>query len=76
MKGTGVLDDTEIMELIRRANLDSFWSREPVTICHNLTNINRVLQIAHELGRDKPLFLFRDHGLWKTRLVWVPRFFC
>jgi hypothetical protein len=54
MKGTGVLDDAEAIDLIRRANLDAFWSREPTTIGHNLTKINRVLQIYHELGLDNP----------------------
>jgi hypothetical protein len=27
MKGTGVLNDAETIDLIRRANLDAFWSR-------------------------------------------------
>jgi hypothetical protein len=54
MKGTGVLNDAETIDLIRQANLDAFWSREPTTIGHNLSNINRVLQIYHELGLDKP----------------------
>jgi hypothetical protein len=54
MKGTGVLNDAETIDLIRRANLDVFWSREPTTIGHNLSKVNRVLQISHELGLDKP----------------------
>jgi hypothetical protein len=54
MKGTGVLNDAETIDLIRRANLDAFWSREPTTIGHNLSKVNRVLQISHELGLDKP----------------------
>jgi hypothetical protein len=54
MKGTGVLNDAETIDLIRRANLDEFWSREPTTIGQNLSNINRVLHIYHELGLDKP----------------------
>jgi hypothetical protein len=41
--------------LIRRANLDAFWSREPTTIGRNLSKVNRVLQISHDLGLDKPL---------------------
>jgi hypothetical protein len=54
MKGTGVLNDAETIDLIRRANLDAFWSKEPTTIGHNLCKVNRVLQISHELGLDKP----------------------
>jgi hypothetical protein len=54
MKGTGVLHDAETIDLIRRPNLDAFWSREPTTIGHNLSKVNRVLQISHELGLDKP----------------------
>jgi hypothetical protein len=54
MKGTGVLNDAETIDLIRRANIDAFWSREHTTIGHNLSKINRVLQISHELGLDKP----------------------
>jgi hypothetical protein len=54
MKGTGVSDDAETIALIRRANLDAFWSREPTTIGHNLSKINLVLQIFHELGLDNP----------------------
>jgi hypothetical protein len=54
IKGTGVLNDAETIYLIRRANLDAFWSREPTTIDRNLSKINRVLQISHELGLDKP----------------------
>jgi hypothetical protein len=54
MKGTGVLNDAETIDLIRRANLDAFWSREATTIGHNLSKINRVLQIYQELGLDKP----------------------
>jgi hypothetical protein len=52
--GTGVLDDTETMDLIRRAILDAFWSRDHTTVGHNLAKINRVLRIAHELGLGKP----------------------
>jgi hypothetical protein len=54
MKGTWVLNDAETIDLIRRVNLDVFWSREPTTIGHNLSKINRMLQISHELGLDKP----------------------
>jgi hypothetical protein len=54
MKVTGVLNDAETIDLIRRANLDAFWSREPTYIGHNLSKINRVLQISHDLGLDKP----------------------
>jgi hypothetical protein len=54
MKGAGVLNVAETIELIRRANLDAFWSRELTTIGQNLSKVNRVLQISHELGLDKP----------------------
>jgi hypothetical protein len=52
--GSDVLNDTETMDLLRRYSIDAFWSREPSTISGNLTKINRVLQISHELGLDKP----------------------
>jgi hypothetical protein len=54
MKGTGVLNDAETIDLIRRANLDAFWSREPTTISQDVSKVNRALQISHELGLDKP----------------------
>jgi hypothetical protein len=50
----GILHDVETIGLIIRANLDAFWSREPTTIGNNLSKVNRVLQISHELGLDKP----------------------
>jgi hypothetical protein len=53
-EGIGVLNDAETIDLIRRANLDAFWSKEPTTISHNLYNFNRVLHISRELGLDKP----------------------
>jgi hypothetical protein len=48
------LNDAETIDLIIRANLDAFWNREPTTIGHNLSKINRVFQLSHELGLDKP----------------------
>jgi hypothetical protein len=54
MNGAGVLDDTETTDLIRRASLDAFWSREPATIGHNLAKINRVLQILTSWGWKSP----------------------
>jgi hypothetical protein len=42
------------MDLIRRASTDAFWSRDPYTVSGNLTKVNRVLHISHELGLDKP----------------------
>jgi hypothetical protein len=37
-------------------NLDASWSREPITISHNLDKVRRALQIAHDLGmRDPPI---------------------
>jgi hypothetical protein len=54
--GKGLLGDTELMQCLRRVNLDAFWSRKPTTIKHNLGKVNRALQIAHELGmRDPPM---------------------
>jgi hypothetical protein len=55
IQGTGVLNDAETIDLMKRANLDAFWSREPTIIGHSLlSKVNRVLQISHELGLDKP----------------------
>jgi hypothetical protein len=61
--GKALLGDTELMKCLRRVNLDAFWSREPTTIKQNLGKINRVSQIAHEMGmRDPPI---PKLGHWK-----------
>jgi hypothetical protein len=38
-----ILDDTETVDFIRRANLDTFWSRDTDTIGNTLANLNCVL---------------------------------
>ena len=37
------LDDTRVLKLIRRANLDLFWSRETSTIASNIGKIKKIL---------------------------------
>jgi hypothetical protein len=52
--GLGTLDDTELTKSLRRANLDTFWSREPMPVSKNLGKINWALQIAHDMGMSSP----------------------
>jgi hypothetical protein len=54
MKGTGVLDDSEMLKCLRKVSFDAFWSREPTTVSHNLGKVNRALQIAYGLGLKIP----------------------
>jgi hypothetical protein len=52
--------DTRVMKLIRRANLDAFWAREPKTVNATLTACRQASQVASSLGiRNK---LFRPMG--------------
>jgi hypothetical protein len=48
------LGDVELLKCLRRVKLDAFWSQEPWTVSQNLGEINRTLQIAHELGMSNP----------------------
>jgi hypothetical protein len=34
--GSGLFGDVELLKYLRRVNLDTFWSREPSTVSHNL----------------------------------------
>jgi hypothetical protein len=49
------LGDVELLKCSRRVKLDAFWNREPSTVSPNVGEINRALQIAHELGMLNPL---------------------
>jgi hypothetical protein len=52
--------DVRVLKLIRRANLDALWSREPSTVRGNLTSCRQGADIAASLGfKDK---LFRPMG--------------
>ena len=42
--------DLEILDMVRRANLDAFWSRESSTVDGNLREANRMEQTTRRLG--------------------------
>lgn len=46
----GNLRDKEFFAYARRANLDSFWSREPPTIRNNLSLLNRIAKTEKKFG--------------------------
>jgi hypothetical protein len=48
--------DIRIMKLIRRANLDAFWSREPTTVSGNLLTARQGVKIAVAFGFQDQLF--------------------
>jgi hypothetical protein len=56
--GSGLLGDVELLKCLRWVNLDAFWSREPSTVSQNLGNINRALQITHELDIESTIAKF------------------
>jgi hypothetical protein len=46
-----IWQDREILEYIRRANLDAFWSREPTTVASNLREARKMeSKVADRLG--------------------------
>jgi len=46
--------DAVLLDTIRRANLDAFWSREASTIKSNLGEYQRVRRLSQRLGIDEP----------------------
>ncbi len=52
----GLASDVRIMKLMRRANLDAFWSLEPSTVKKNLEEAKHGIAIASSLGFSKKLF--------------------
>ena len=48
-------EDLRYLKLIKRANLDMFWSREKSTISGNLGRVKYVLRTWHSLRRQLPL---------------------
>lgn len=48
--------DVRVLKLIRRANLDALWSREPSTVRGNLTSCRQGADIAASLGFKDKLF--------------------
>jgi hypothetical protein len=56
--------DVRLLKLIRRANLDALWSREPSTVAGNLLTARKGLKVAAALGfKDS---LFRPMGPFPT----------
>lgn len=43
-------EDVRMLNAIRRANLDAFWSREPPTVTKNLQDARRAVRISQSLG--------------------------
>jgi hypothetical protein len=52
----GLPQDVRLLKLIRRANLDALWSREPKTVSSNLAICKQGLQVAGALGFKGQLF--------------------
>jgi hypothetical protein len=48
--------DLQVLKLIRRANLDAFWAREPSTVRGNLAACRQGADIAASLGLKAKLF--------------------
>jgi hypothetical protein len=48
--------DIRLLKLIRRANLDALWSREPCTVNHTLTACQQGASVAVSLGFKHKLF--------------------
>ena len=59
LKGrTPITDNTKdefLLRCLRRANLDAFWTREPSTISANRRDVDRLVELAGEVGID-PVF--------------------
>jgi hypothetical protein len=53
---TNLPQDVRLQKLIRRANLDALWSREPKTVASNLAVCRQGLQVAGSLGFKTQLF--------------------
>jgi hypothetical protein len=52
----GLPQDMRVLKLIRRANLDAFWSREPRTVRATLSSCQHGSKIAASLGFKHKLF--------------------
>ena len=64
------LKDEEFFKLVRKANLDSFWSREPTTVSKNVSNLNRMLKTEIKFGFDSatlPMGPFPMEDSWGMR---------
>lgn len=46
-------EDIRLMGVIRRAYLDAFWSRKPLTVSKNLQEARRSIRIRESLGLPK-----------------------
>ena len=47
--------DQRIMSLVRRANLDLFWSRETATVANNLGKVKKVISLWRDRNNFSPL---------------------
>jgi hypothetical protein len=52
--GEGKLSDVVLLRSLRRANLDTFWSREPNTVSHNLGKVNHIYSWGLSSGWTTP----------------------
>jgi hypothetical protein len=50
----GKISDVILLCALCRTNMGAFWSREPNTVSHSLSKVNRILQLNFELGMDNP----------------------
>ena len=57
-------DDTKLLNLIRRANLDMFWSREASTVQENLSRVKEIIRRWSTRGSYTPL---NELDTWESR---------
>lgn len=50
--------DKWVLMCMRRAIIDSFWSRRPSTVESNLRECQRVMKLSRQLGLDSPMYAF------------------
>lgn len=65
--------DTILMDAIRRANLDAFWSRESSTVKANLGEHRRVVRLSERLGIQEP---YPPRGPYPERDIFGMRLAC
>jgi hypothetical protein len=62
--------DIFLLTMIRRANLDAFWSRKSSTVSHNGTRMKNIVRISQERFSvtGSSVFKVQDLTHWKIRL--------
>jgi hypothetical protein len=55
-----LLNDVVLLRSLQRANLNTFWSREPNTVAHSVSKVNHILQLGFEPGVETPPLSFAE----------------